>query len=227
MDLLKESFKKVKEDINSLYVEMSYLKQELRELRNQISSLTSSFSTHLNQKQAPTQQAQNTTTPTHIPTHDSPFYSPKTQNLDISTGNEGVPTDRQTDRQTDTQHINNPKTPLQTPKNPLDNAISILDSLDNIKKEIRLKFKKLTEQEMLVFSTLYQLEEESGPLDYRVLSSRLKLTESSIRDYIGRLLKKGVPIEKKRINNKTILLSISPNLKKIASLPTILKLREI
>ena len=113
--------------------------------------------------------------------------------------------------------------PLFTP----DNAVEILESLDNIKKEIRLKFKRLTEQEILVFSTLYQLEEENGYTDYKTISDRINLSESSIRDYIGRLIKKGIPVDKTKVNNKTIHLSISKNLKKIASLHTILQLREL
>ena len=80
---------------------------------------------------------------------------------------------------------------------------------------------------MLVFSTLYQLEEMSGDVDYKVLAKRLNLTESSVRDYIGRLIKKGIPVEKKRINNKTILLSVSSNLKRITSLSTIIQLRDL
>ncbi|HKZ33939.1 MAG TPA: HTH domain-containing protein, partial [Candidatus Nanoarchaeia archaeon] len=109
----------------------------------------------------------------------------------------------------------------------IEDAASILDSLDGLKKEIRLKFKQLTDQETLVFSALYQLEEDSGPVDYKTLADKLGLTESSIRDYIGRLLKKGIPVEKKKINNKQIKLSISQSLKKIASLSTILQLRDI
>ncbi len=103
----------------------------------------------------------------------------------------------------------------------------MLDSLDNIKKEIRLKFKRLTDQEILVFTTLYQIDEETGPTDYKTIAKKIGLTESSIRDYIGRLIKKGIPVDKKRINNKIIQLSISQNLKKIASLPTILQLRDL
>ena len=121
------------------------------------------------------------------------------------------------------QHIKYPK----SPQNPIDDAAKILDSLDSIKKEIRLKFKRLTSQEMLVFSTLYQIEEEKGSIDYKALSQRLQLTESSVRDYVGRLIKKGIPVEKKRINNKTILLSVSSNLKKITSLSTIIQLRDL
>ena len=156
-----------------------------------------------------------------------------------------VLTDKQTDKQTDRQsispHLNNrfsedfnspepeQEIPsLDIPKDSIDDATRILDSLDSIKKEVRLKFKRLTDQEILVFSTLYQLDEEMpGQVNYRLISKKLNLTESSIRDYVGRLIKKGIPVDKKRINNKNISLSISPNLKKIASLPTILQLRDI
>jgi predicted transcriptional regulator len=103
----------------------------------------------------------------------------------------------------------------------------MLDSLDSLKKEIRLKFKRLTDQEILVFSTIYQLEEEIGEVDYKMVSQKLNLTESSIRDYVGRLIKKGIPVDKNKINNKTIHLSISKNLKKVASLPTILQLIDL
>jgi len=92
---------------------------------------------------------------------------------------------------------------------------------------LRLKFKRLTDQELLVFSTIYQLDEEIGYSDYKSISTKLKLTESSVRDYVGRLIKKGIPVEKTKINNKNIQLNISQNLKKIASLNTLLHLRDI
>jgi predicted transcriptional regulator len=85
----------------------------------------------------------------------------------------------------------------------------------------------LTDQEILVFSILYQLEEETGFTDYKTIAQKLNLTESSIRDYIGRIIKKGIPVEKKRINNKNIRLTLSKNLKKIATLSTILQLRDL
>ena len=169
--------------------------------------------------------------PTHNPAHNTPYKPLEAQNSYISTGNGGVPTDRQTDRQTDTSPlINAQKQPKKQPEiemNSIEKASEILSSLDSIKKELRIKFKALTEQEIAVFSTIYQLEGENNNIDYKFLSQKLNLTESSIRDYVGRLIKKGVPIDKEKINNKTILLRISPNLRRIASLDTILRLREL
>ncbi|MFB6246472.1 MAG: helix-turn-helix domain-containing protein [Candidatus Pacearchaeota archaeon] len=171
---------------------------------------------------------------TDFSTGDSGFESQKSQNFSISTRNQGVPTDKQTNRQTNRQTDfppveggESPKSPSSNSTNSFNDAAGILDSLDNIKKDIRLKFKRLTDQEFLVFSTLYQLADQSGSCDYKSISQKLGLSGSSIRDYIGRLIEKGIPVEKTRLNNKNIQLSISSELKKIVSLPTIMELRDI
>jgi predicted transcriptional regulator len=161
------------------------------------------------------------THPTPASTHKLPLEALKPQNLHISTGNEGASTDRQTDRQT---HRQTQKTP-ENQENSFENALEILNSLDDIKKEVRLKFKRLTEQ--VIFSTIYQIEEEQGYANYKLIATKLDLTESSVRDYVGRLIQKGIPVEKKKVNNKQIQLFISQNLKKIAPLSTILQLRDL
>jgi len=250
MDYIKEAFHKVKQDISILKQEIVFLRSNLTETREkmieicevikQINEKTNTFfkeskqtpiqtsplnldsiqNKHIN---SPTDRQTISTLSTHSSTHNLPLEALNGQNMPISNGNQGVSTDRQTDRQTD-RHIQNPP---KNNKNSIENAIEILNSLDSIKKEIRLKFKRLTEQELLVFSTIYQLDEEHGYTNYQTISKKLNLTESSIRDYVGRLVKKGIPVEKNKINNKNIQLSISKNLKKIATLPTILQLREL
>ena len=207
MDEIKKAFQRVREDMDILRQEISFLKENLVDLSEILSQVAS------------TQQQEKQTDSGVTSTHNHPLEPLKPQYLPISTGNEGVPTDKQTNRQT------NRHTPISYGTQSFDEAAEILASLDNIKKEIRLKFKRLTDQELLVFSTIYQLEEETEQVDYRVISERLGLTESSIRDYVGRLIKKGIPVEKKKLNNKYIRLSISANLKKVATLPTILQLR--
>jgi len=207
---IKDAFQKVKEDIDFLKKEMDFVKNTLFFIKNQLNNLS-------------TDTPKNPTNKTHSSTDNLGFKPLNNQNLGISTGNQGVSTDRQTDRQTDAFIKNNEK----NNENSLNNALKTLDSLDNLKKEIRLKFKRLTTQEFLVFSTIYQLNEEVDHVDYKILSEKLNLTESSIRDYVGRIIKKGIPLDKKKINNKNISLSISQNLKKAVSLPIILQLREI
>jgi DNA-binding MarR family transcriptional regulator len=208
MDPIKEAFSNIKKDI-------IFLKNEINEIKKQVKDIQT----------IPTQDYPITTQQTHQQTHTQTIppqnhliQTPDTQNNIISTGNEGVPTDRPTHQQTH----------KPTQNTDFKQANNILKSLDSIKKGIRLKFKRLTPQEMLVFSTLYTLEEQKhDEIAYRTIATQLNLSESSIRDYINKLIKKGVPVEKTRQNNKTIILNISKDLKNITTLTTIQNLRAL
>ena len=215
MDQIKESFNRVKGDIDSLRLEISEIRKSMIELCEIMQQITKKDK-EKHQEETPTHLPQNQTNQQVIPAQISLFKPLSSQKQPLSTGNEGFPADRQTNQQTDRQK-----------ENSIENAAEMLKSLDNIKRDIRQKFKKLTEQEWLVFSTIYQLDEEIGHSDYRILAERLKLTESSIRDYVARLIKKGVPVDKVKLNNKNIRLNISQNLKQIASLPTLISLRDL
>lgn len=226
MDPIKEAFSKIKEDIMLLKNEIYDLNVQLNRVQTTQTDIYSKI-------------AQQTDTQTHNQT----YIPNSTPNVESSIGNRGVPTDRQTDPQTLQQTDNTPKYPSpepsqysnksshNLPKDPISQfakANEILSSLDEIKRDIRLKFKGLTPQEMLVFSTLYGLEEQNiEQITYRTLAEQLQLSESSIRDYINKLTKKGVPIEKIRQNNKTILLKVSQDLKNVATLDTIVRLRDL
>jgi DNA-binding MarR family transcriptional regulator len=228
-DNVKESFRRVKEDIDSLRYEIGEVRKSLIELCGVVEKIAredrgkhekiddKTFNLSENNPAHVPAQVQDIPTIQHInPAHNFPFKPLTPQNQAFSTGNRGVPADRQTNQQTDRQV-----------ENSIENAAEMLKSLDNIKKDIRQKFKHLTEQEWLVFSTIYQLDSEAGYSDYKIISERLKLTESSIRDYVARLIKKGIPVDKTRLNNKNIRLNVSPSLKQIASLSAILSLRDL
>lgn len=241
MDPIKEAFEKIKQDISFLKTELVVLRQAISELKLQ---------NQTNPAYNPTQLHPPISTPAHTPTDPLILEALKYKKTILSTGNEGVPTDNSTDRQTHPQtdsysaiegnySVYAPKKletselirfmpSVNSPQNDFEKAKDILDSLDSIKKEIRLRFKRLTPQEMQVFSTLYALEEQNyEEISYKILAQRLNLTESSIRDYVTKLIFKGIPVLKVRQNNKKISLSISSDLKKIASLSTITKLREL
>lgn len=242
MDNLKEAFNRVKNDyefllseINHLKSDLDLLKSNLIDLCNIISNLNSSLKSSSSQEldlslkslsldrfSFPTQDLLIPTHRQQISTDITPFKPLKDKISSVSIGNEGVPTDRQTDQQTHQQTDNS----SYNPENSLSPS-QIINSLDSLKKDLRVKFKRLTDQEFLVFSTIYQLEEERGFTDYKSLSEKLNLTESSIRDYVGRLVKKGISIEKTKINNKSVQISLSSELKKIATLDTILKIRNL
>jgi len=223
---LKDSFKKIRQD-------MTYLAQEILFLKEKILEITGNFEKNASfgSKENSTNKPEKPTISTHLSTHDLPFKALNSQNLGISTRNEGVSTDRQTDRQTDNPPISNAKKIIFTQINekitPIDRAAEILSSLDSLRKEIRLQFKRLTSQEMAIFSAIYELEERYGYVDYKTIAERLNITESSIRDHVGKIIKKGIPLDKKRIDNRKIQLSIPLRLKKLTNLETIYQLRDI
>ena len=229
-DNIRDAFSKVKEDINFLNNELLNIKTTMNDLHDIINNLTIKLDNPASTNRQTVRQVNttNNVSSTHNTTVPQEVGGLRTLNILSSIGNQGVSTDRQTDRQTDNStHISLVNTNKTIDSN-IQEATEILDSLDSLKKEIRLKFKHLTTQEMLVFSTIYQLEEQGNrEITYKLLSKTLKLSESSIRDYVQRMINKGISIHKEKVNNKKLLLTISPNLKKIASLPTIIQLREL
>jgi len=216
MDPVKEAFLKVKQDMDILRSQIGDILCQVNELKRTL------IQTDTSDRQ--TDRQKNQTVPQEV-------EGLKPQNLHVSTGNEGVQTDRQTNQQTDRQvekfalpkKISNLKDPISK----LERVSEALASLDSIKKELRTQFKKLTSQEMLVFSTIYQLDEEGLTADYSLVSSKVKLSESSVRDYVQKIIKKGIPIEKTKEDNKKVILTISQDFKKMASLQAIISLREL
>lgn len=226
---------------------------QIREISTKI--LDSSRQTSTPTSENPAQNQRNQTQNPWNPAHNSSFnvqerdklpqYILKSPYTPVSTRNGGVPADRQTHQQADKNPNLSMKTDFSSnfsskipnytgnegvefPQNPSFSSYSdTLDQLESLRADIKAKFKHLTQQEFTVFAAIYQLEEEGFAVDYPLLASKLHLTESSIRDYSQKLIKKGVPILKTKENNKRIFLAIDPNLKKIASLPSILALREL
>ena len=226
-DKIKEAFTKVKKDLFNL-------QSQILELKLEIQKINRTLETQTLRPPKPDNQTPNPDNQTHI----------STGNRGVSTGNEGVQTDRQTIRQTDrhiqkfAQSVEIPVyekqiPPLETPEKPeskidqIEKVSQTLNALDDIRKDLRIKFKKLTEQEMLVFSTIYQLENDGIAVDYLQVSNKIGLSQSSIRDYVQKIIQKGVPLEKKKENNKKVAISIPEDLKKMANLSTIMRLREI
>jgi len=86
-------------------------------------------------------------------------------------------------------------------------------SLSTLKQELNKQFRALTKQELLVFLTIYQLEEEKGAVTYLNLSRSLTLSEGCIRSYVTSLIKKGLPLIKTKLNNRVVSLSIPKELR--------------
>ncbi len=253
MDPIKQAFGKVKDDIAFLKNQIYELKNELSQIQSSLSYLTNNsnsfskinkpnFSNIGFDKQTDTstdisthnstQNIQNSTfrhinsTQYPVSTDNYSFKAPKSQNFNTSTRNQGVSTDRQTDRQTDTSTGNKGVLDKKSSHN-VGNTSLVLNQLDSIKKDLRFKIKRLTSQEMVVFSFIYQHEDQGFVVDYSSVSQNLKISQSSIRDYVQRIINKGIPLSKEKINNKKVILHVPEELRRLASLDTLISLREI
>ena len=210
-DKLKEAFTRIKQ-------EMSELKQDISLLKAQVSQIHSFLNQFLNSSTSAQEVRQ--IAKKEISNHQN--YSDLSLISDISTGNEGVPADKQTDsQQTFGKPTDTLKRTLEANSQdikPKDKSHELFEIIKDLKKDLRDKFRKLTKQEFLIFSTLYMLEEEKGNVHYKDIAVRTGLTESSIRDYISKLERKGLPIIKEKINNKVIILRIPRELRNIETL---------
>lgn len=248
MDPIKEAFLKIKEEISFLKKEINQIKdqqlitselfEKIKKINEKLEMIHDNSISINTPTDNPTLSLNNSVIPTDNPTVDNVvekkmmFKALNHQNMMFSIGNDGVPTNKPTNQQTNQQINSDSNVELKLHKNDLFNTFEranyIISTLDDVKKEIRRTFKNLTNQEMQIFSTLYRLDEQRvEDITYKKMANILKLSESSIRDYINKLINKGILIEKRRINNKRIVLNISTKLKELTNLSTILKLREI
>ncbi len=147
-------------------------------------------------------------------------------NQTYSTGNRGVQTDiRQTAlRQqenilttTDKEQSNKLGTTL--------NASEVVNLVNGFKESTQKKFKSLTDREFFVFCIIYGLEEQLGAVTYKDISVKTGLSESAIRDYTRAILKKGISVIKEKHNNKINFFRISPELKSMVSLDSLISFR--
>ncbi len=235
---IRESFAKIKENMLFLSQQIIVLIEEIKEIKEEIRKLKQ------DRKSTDVQQIQHTSsTNSQVYTRNKPYFN-------LSKGNGGVPADSQQTVSRQQQElkrtfdeikefeekpliltrntINELKEDIEKERNSdkkSNDELSKLSSLiENMKQDLKEKFRNLSKQEFIIFSALYSLEEQSKEISYKDLSIFTRLTESSIRDYIARLIHKGIPIIKDKINNKTVLLRISPELKNIATLEILSKI---
>jgi len=222
---IKEAFRKVKKEMDFLRQEINKINKNLIKFSHDLYEISQKIG-QINQKtqiKASTHPSTDLRHSFDTSTDNSPFKTLKSPNYGFSIGNEGVSTlGQQTGNRHSTHNIQE-----KEDENTIERASEIIHSLNGLKQEIKDKFNSLTDQEFLVFSTLYQTELEGQQPNYNLLAQKLNVTESTIRDYISRIIRKGVPVEKKKLNNKRIVISISESLKKIATLPSLIQLREI
>src|SRR3989344_6235704 len=192
-DKIKDAFFKAKQDIKDILEEIKLLKQELVNIKESILKVnTNPTDRHTDKHNFQTMNPVDQTTDiysTDNSTYNYPLEGLKSKNNAFSTRNGGVSTDRQTDQQTDNSTGNkgvkvrfNIEKGTNREENNLQNIAEAVETIDDLQQEIRRKIKSLTKQELIVFASIYQLQEEGNNVDYFLLSAKLHLTESSIRD---------------------------------------------
>ena len=188
---IKNSFTKVKEDIESL--------------KTQLNEFKSLFEDVIKNAKLAHQKDQFSE------------KSPQAPKEESSIGNEGVYADIHSFIHSFDRHSTDTKQTFDTQQNQTSNSHKPLISekntlswsLSNL-KEIDSLFQTLTKQEFIVFLSIYQMEEDLNKgISYFELSQKMHLSEGCIRTYVSQMLKKVIPIEKIRVNNKLTLLTIS------------------
>ena len=106
--------------------------------------------------------------------------------------------------------------------------ISDLNKLmESLKDDLKKKFQSLTKQEFYIFSVLFTLDKTQNQVTYQDIAVRTGLTSSSIRDYIRRISQKGIPLLKEKVNNKLTVLKIPLELRNLATLDNLMRIRGI
>jgi len=245
---ISRSFKKIKEEMLFLYNHMIELREQLNQVNSNLLALNNELK---NQKiLSKTPKKEPNTYPAHIQQKaqnpaDNPYYNKDISPIStISTGNRGVPTDSQQivnrhpthkieEKQeeeyekiisTTTQESSVDKSSVSDIKEIKIDNLSVI--LEKLKKDLKQKFKNLTNQEILVFSIIYTLNEELSEVSYKDIALKANLTEGSIRDYVSRLEHKGIPLIKEKKNNKLILIKIPDELKNLTTLDNLTKLNK-
>ncbi len=221
---IKNSFSDVKIDIN-------LLKEEIKAIKSILSETKANFV----QK-------------TKIEDRKIPLSTPKN-----SIGNNGVINDHQrsstiindanqcqsipNNPQQSPTMINNPKQPILYITKPPSQPLQQLSLLPNFKKNeiksvlsdldqaLTSTFLSLTDRELSIFISIYELSQAQPEVTYSDLAKKLSLSEPTVRGAVNSLLSKGVPVIKDRFFNAKATLSISEDFKKLNLLSKLLSLK--
>lgn len=226
---VKSSFEKVKEEINLLRTELLDLRKEiviLQGIKTNFREETHNIKTNFNNQSS----IGNKGVPTNQQTNTSLDNTPSFPVDGISSIGSSTPAHNPADNPTHPQHIREiiPQTNTSSTQNneKTDNITDLNALIETLKIDLKKKFKSLTKQEFYIFSILYSIDKAQNMTTYQDLAVRTGLTASSIRDYIQRIVRKGIPIIKEKQNNKLVTLKIPSELRNLATLDSLMRLRK-
>ena len=108
---------------------------------------------------------------------------------DSSTGNEGV-------KQSINQSLSNQSQDRE-------------EQIKKVTNKLNTAFLTLSKQELKLFLTIYQLEDENIIPTYKNISQKMQLSESCLRAHLSSLLRKNIPLHKTYFNNRIVQVSVS------------------
>ncbi|MBS3152517.1 hypothetical protein J4230_03855 [Candidatus Woesearchaeota archaeon] len=204
-DQIKLAFSKVKQDIQTIFDELLNIKKELSENKENVKEILLRLESIKDGKK---KQKEGISTGNdganqsinHLINQSITNQSFNQSIHPINANYEGI---KQFDPEKGANHLINQSLINQSINHSQD------EKLKNLTVDISKTFLSLSKQELKLFLTIYQLEDESIEPSYKNLSLKMNLSEHCIRSHLSSLLKKNTPIIKKRLNNHTNLLSIS------------------
>ena len=242
-DRIKSSFDKVREDIKLLQDELFILKRELDALRIEIKTNFMNRNSIGNEGVPADQQTDKPSVNTPLfpvdvePSADSNRYLETP--ADIPTHLQHIPekvqqipnkipqiTPEMVQKILREQQEQETKRSVFSFKGERDPLADLTEVMNGLKSDLKRKFKALTKQEFYIFSVLYTIEKSQESVTYGDIASKTGLTSSSIRDYIQRIIRKGIPIAKEKLNNKVIVLKVPQELRNLATLDNLMRIRE-
>jgi len=194
VELLKHELKLQKEILISQNEAIKSLHSKLNEILSKLSQINSNFSNKSSERSQSDHRA--ITERSHSKKLD------KIEFKDISIGNEGV------DQASDQIRIE--ESSSETRQNLTKTQEEAFKSVGNY---LETTFKQLSKQELKTFLTIYQLEDEGKLVSHESIALLMDLSEHRIRAHISALIKKGAPLIKKKINNRSVILSIKKEFK--------------
>ena len=249
---LKEAFFRIREEMDGIRAELSQMREELSYLTDSVEAVLGHLEEQKQEESAKRCAKSSADVPRNAPNFTERFikkgqdvpnfdfgtseevsahFPPKSGELapkdDFSIGNRGVSALRQQIGNTQATDPSPSSFQNSIPPELSGSSGHLQENVERLKKVLQASFKSLTKQEFVIFSTLYQMEEElKRPVSYSELAIRANLTPNSLRDYISKLIVKKVPIIKEKHNNKQILLKIAPELRNIETLGNLIRLVE-
>src|SRR3989344_679011 len=193
-----------KDEINNLKAKLNLLEKTINDLKNHISTgndgVNQSINHLINQSINQSSDEKTPNSSKWLKNEDKRPYDDNNDHLDHPLFHEKI-LNQSINQSPNNQSFNQSLNQMQ--KNPI----------KQLTNDINKVFLALSKQELKLFLTVYQFEEDGLEPSYRAIGDKMQLSEHCIRSHISAMFRKNIPLTKKRLNNKMILIFIPPDFK--------------